>query len=94
MYRGDTATWDFTVTEPAGTAVDLTSATGIRFTAKERAADADVDAVIAKTLDDGVIVTDAAAGVLRVQLADDAGGVYTVATGLLTIKADISRSAP
>jgi hypothetical protein len=71
MYRGDTAAWDFTVTEPDGTAVDLTDADGIRFTAKDRASDADVDARIAKTLGDGVTVTNAAAGVVRVQLATD-----------------------
>lgn len=114
MYRGDTAAWDFTITTPTGTAVDLSNATEIRFTAKQRPSDADVDAVIAKTLGDGVTVTDAAGGVLRVQLAeddtsalsvplslawdvqlaDDADGVYTVASGALSIKADISRTAP
>jgi hypothetical protein len=109
MYRGDTAAWDFTVTEPDGTAVDLTDAAGIRFTAKNRPTDADGAAVIAKTVGDGVTVTNAAGGVLRVQLAeddvplslswdlqlaDDADGVYTVAAGRLEIKADISRTAP
>ena len=68
MYRGDTAAWDFTVTEPDGTAVDLTDAEGIRFTAKHRAADADVDAVITRTVGDGVTVTSAVNGQVRVQL--------------------------
>lgn len=71
MYRGDTAAWDFTVTEPDGTAVDLTDAEGIRFTAKDRPADLDADARIAKTIGDGVTVTDAANGQVRVQLASD-----------------------
>lgn len=68
MYRGDTAAWDFTVTEPDGTAVDLTGASGIRFTAKDRASDADADAVITRTVGDGVTVTNAAGGIVRVQL--------------------------
>lgn len=114
MYRGDTAAWDFTVTEPDGTAVDLTDAEGIRFTAKDRASDLDADARIAKAIGSGVTVTDAPGGVVRVQLstsdtsslsvplslafdlqlADSVGGIYTVAAGMLTIKADISRTAP
>lgn len=69
MYRGDTAAWDFTVTEPDGTAVDLTDATGIRFTAKDRASDADADARITKTIGSGVTVTNAVGGIVRVQLA-------------------------
>lgn len=75
MYRGDTAAWDFTVTEPDGTAVDLTDAEGIRFTAKDRASDADVDARIVRTVGDGVTVTNAAGGLVRVQLeaADTSG---------------------
>lgn len=114
MYRGDTAAWDFTITQPDGTAVDLTYAVQIRFTAKDRPSDADGAARIAKTLTDGVSVTDATNGQVRVQLAeddtsalsvplrlswdlqlaDDASGIYTVAAGHLSIKADISRTAP
>lgn len=114
MYRGDTAAWDFTITQSDGTAVNLTDAVGIRFTAKNRTSDADADAVITRTVGDGVTVTSAVNGQVRVQLeaadtsalaaplalafdlqlADDHGGVYTVAAGRLEIKADISRTAP
>ena len=68
MYRGDSAAWDFTITEPAGTAVDLTNAASIRFTVKERTTDADVAAIAAYTVGTGVTVTDATGGMVRVQM--------------------------
>lgn len=61
LTRGDTRTWAFTI-ERDGAPVDLTGST-VRFTAKRSYADADADAVIAKSTDDDVQIFDAAAGV-------------------------------
>ena len=68
MKRGDSARWEFTVTQADRVTVqDLTGAR-VRFTAKVRATDADVDAVVSKTLASGVTLTDAVGGVLEVHL--------------------------
>lgn len=69
MYRGDTAAWDFTVTEPDGTAVDLTNADDIRFTVKARITDADGAAVAVRSLAGGVTILDAVGGIARVKMA-------------------------
>lgn len=68
MKRGDSATWEFTVTQADRVTVqDLTGASA-RFTAKSRISDDDVDAVLAKTVGDGVTLTDENNGVLEVHL--------------------------
>ena len=67
MFRGDSAAWDFAATLN-GAVVDLTGAS-VRFTAKNRPDDADVDAVISKTVGAGITLTNASSGLLRVKLA-------------------------
>jgi cyanophycinase-like exopeptidase len=72
-YRGDTIPLSIAVTRE-GTAVDLTGA-ALRFVAKRRLKDADVDALITKTIGAGITVTDAAAGaaVIMIDPADTDG---------------------
>jgi len=77
MFRGDSASWRFTVTDADGAAVNLTNA-DLRFTAKSSASDADVDAIIAKTDGAGITVTDAAGGVLAVTLSPGDTSALTV----------------
>lgn len=67
MYRGDDASWEFTV-KVKGVAVTLAGAADVRFTAKARIGDADADAIFVKTLASGVTITDYPGGVLVVQL--------------------------
>jgi hypothetical protein len=70
MYRGDAPSWRFLVTDedhPLGT--DLTGVLDVRFTAKRRSSDDDVDAVITKTVGSGVTITDpATSGYVEVAL--------------------------
>jgi hypothetical protein len=68
MYRGDDESFDIAVTKD-GIAVDLTGAS-IRFTAKRRATDVDLEAVIAKTsaVAGGIVVTNALGGIARVDI--------------------------
>lgn len=66
MTRGDTPTFDLTITDAAGDAVDLTDAT-IAFTAKRSIADSAT--VFQKTVGSGVTVTNAAGGLASVLLA-------------------------
>lgn len=67
MYRGDAAGWRFPVVLD-GAAQDITGASA-RFTAKHRSTDADGAAVFVKTVGSGITLTDAAAGVLTVELS-------------------------
>jgi hypothetical protein len=69
MFRGDDESFDVSVYEVDGTTpVDLTGAT-LRFTAKRRVSDADLDAVIELTTDDGTItVTNAGQGKARLDV--------------------------
>jgi hypothetical protein len=53
MYRGDSQVFDVVVTDLDGVAQDITTS-DLRFTAKHRYQDDDTDAVIAKTLGDGI----------------------------------------
>lgn len=56
ITRGDRATFDLAITDlDTGDPVDLTAMT-LRFTAKRRLTDLDVDAVISKTEGDGITV--------------------------------------
>lgn len=52
-FRGDNESFSVTVRDPAGALIDLTGAT-LRFTAKYRAGDLDVDSVITKTTGSGI----------------------------------------
>jgi hypothetical protein len=69
--RGDTATRRFTVKNAVtAAAVDITTWTHFRFTAKDRVGDADAAAIIAETLAAGGIVkTTPASGILDVTIA-------------------------
>ncbi len=69
--RGDTSTRRFTVKDQVtSAAVDITSWTAFRFTAKDRVGDADAAAILSETLADGGIVkTTAASGILDVTIA-------------------------
>lgn len=53
MYRGDTQLLDVVVVDEAGAAVDI-SGSDIRFTAKRKPSDPDLDAIITKTLGSGI----------------------------------------
>jgi cyanophycinase-like exopeptidase len=98
-YRGDTIPLSIAVTRE-GTAVDLTGA-ALRFVAKRRLKDADVDALITKTIGTGITVTDAAAGAAvimtlqcEVQMVESDGTITTVAQGTLEVKIDAVRTVP
>lgn len=65
--RGDTEKYDLTVSDN-GTPVNLTGA-AVWFTAKLRASDPDSKAVIAKTLGQGIAVTNASQGQARITLS-------------------------
>ena len=49
LHIGNAARWELTLTEPDGSAKDLTGATGLTFLAKSRIDDADGSAVISAT---------------------------------------------
>jgi hypothetical protein len=111
VVRGDAPPLRFTLENADGSGpLDLTGVAGIRFTAKVSADDADVDAIIAKTIGDGITVTSATDGVLIVQLepedidvartllwdlqVTDSAGPHTVMGGQLIVTRDISRTTP
>jgi hypothetical protein len=66
--RGDTETYDLTLTDAAGDPVNLTGST-VWFTAKRRTSDPDEDAIITATQGEGLEVTNAAGGALTLTLA-------------------------
>jgi hypothetical protein len=55
MTRGDTQTFTLTLVDGSGDPLDLTDV-ALTFTAKRRYSDSDDDAVIRKTVDDGIVV--------------------------------------
>ena len=57
LHRGDTEVYTISLTNDAGTALDLTGLT-ITFTAKRRPTDSDLDAVLSKSTADGIVVDD------------------------------------
>lgn len=67
LYRGDSDTLIVTATD-TGEPYDLTD-TELRFTAKRRHEDADEEAVIVKTLEDGITVTDALGGLAAIAIS-------------------------
>lgn len=68
LPRGDSGLFEFAWTDPAtGDALPITGCT-IRFTAKHRASDDDVDAVIQKETPTGVEIVDGPGGICRVHL--------------------------
>lgn len=80
--RGDTIELSVTVTR-SGAAVDLTDA-DLTFTAKRRYSDADADAVVQKTLGDGIaVVGDAEDGEILVTLDPEDTDSLTRQTVLL-----------
>lgn len=68
---GNSAEWEFPITEPDGSVKDLTDATDLVFLVKRRIDDSDDDALVTSD----PIITDAAAGLIEVRLtpADMAG---------------------
>lgn len=66
---GDEATWLVTVTDQAGTPINITGATS-RFTGKLRATDVDAAAIFSKTTGAGITLTDPTNGVASVTLSD------------------------
>lgn len=66
IFRGDTPTFVFTVTDEDGVAVDLTSATVIKFIAKKSADQPDGDAQFNATCS---VDAPATAGICRVKLS-------------------------
>ena len=90
--RGDDAMLPVVVTRPAGGAVvDLTGA-ALRFTAKRKRKALDVDAIIVKTLGDGIVVTDAANGeaviVIEPEDTDDFTRQLTLQCDLQMVESD------
>lgn len=67
VTRGDDTTFDIALTDSDGAALNLAGAT-LRFTAKYRHEDADVDAVIAKDTDAGITVVSEAGGTATITL--------------------------
>ena len=68
IIKGDTPTFEFTITDDAGAAVDLTNTTSIKFIAKSSLDLADGSAIFDKTC---AVVSPATDGICRVTL--DAG---------------------
>lgn len=66
LYRGDSDTLNVTATDK-GDPLDLTD-TDLRFTAKRGLNDGDDDAIIVKTLADGITVTDALGGLASIAI--------------------------
>jgi hypothetical protein len=73
MTRGDDESFDVHVVDRDGVDVDLSGA-DLRFTAKRDVTDADVDAVITKTLtgavSDGITIVTAVEGLARIDIDD------------------------
>ncbi len=83
MTRGDRRTILVTVTDVNGDPVNLASYL-IRFTAKRKVRDSDSSAVIAKSIGDGVTVTDAPGGLLSITIdPEDTSGLPSVSTTLV-----------
>lgn len=68
ITRGDDVVRDVTVTS-GGEAVALTGALAITFTAKSRVSDPDADAILRKTLEDGIEVDAEATNVAHITFA-------------------------
>ncbi len=68
MYRGDTALFPFAVSDSAG-AYNIAGAS-FWFTAKRTPCDIDASAVFQKTLASGITITNPAAGLGQVELAE------------------------
>jgi len=107
IKRGDTWSRQLIFTDENNLPIDITGYT-IRFTAKEKISDADVDAVFAKVItvhEDAVngisqlelskTDTDLDAGsyLFDVQITTDEEEVYTVLEGLINISRDISLTS-
>lgn len=78
IIRGDDKTRNITVTTPDGTPVDLSEAQQITFTAKRRMTDSDDDAVIRKSLGDGIEVDDETSNVAHIAFVPDDTNDLTV----------------
>lgn len=107
IYRGDNRTFQVTVKDGDGVAVDITGA-AIKFSVKEEISDTDYE--IQKTVGSGITITDAANGIYEVyllpadtqnmgvgiyeydsELTTAGGNVYTVVRGEFTVQAEITR---
>lgn len=91
MYRGDTALFPFAVTDSAG-AYNIAGAS-FWFTAKKTPCDADVSAVFQKTLADGITVTNAAAGLGQVELAEADTNTLPCSRTILTYDLQMKTAA-
>lgn len=67
MYRGDDESFDVAVVDKNGAPVNLTSS-NLRFTVKRSIKDADIAAVLSKTIGAGVVVTNPAGGIARIDM--------------------------
>ena len=70
VTRGDRHVFDLALTDGAGAPLDLT-ARSLRFTAKTRIADSDADAVLVKTIGDGIELVDADEGTATLTIEPD-----------------------
>ncbi len=107
ITKGDTPTIEFTITDDAGVAIDLTNISSIKFTAKSSLALADVDAIFEKTCavvlpaTDGICdVTLLAADTATVgnyigelELRSTAGSIITSSRFILEIVGDVRTAA-
>lgn len=87
LTRGDSRILDLTATTPADLPYNLTNTT-LTFMVKRGYDDADADAVISKTMDNGVSITDAAGGLASIFLsADDTANLRPDASYVYDIQA-------
>lgn len=68
MFRGDDRTLSVDLSETGGGAIDLTGA-AVRFTGKVNTQDADDDALIVKTVGDGITIADPPTGEIAIDIA-------------------------
>lgn len=80
MTKGHTHKFRVTVKDINGTAVNISSWTAFRCTAKDSLADTDAEAVFAKTLASGITKADAANGIIEITVA--AADTALVAEGM------------
>ena len=69
IKKGNTVDLEFTIKDSDGTLViNLSTVVDVKFMAKNEPTDADVDAVISKSLGDGITVDDPSTGIVKVAL--------------------------
>lgn len=89
--RGDTVRLPVAVTRPAGGAVVDLSGCSLRFTVKRKRKDADADAIMVKTIGDGILISDAPAGLAVILIDPEDTDTFTKAR---TFQCDLQLVEP